>query len=74
MKDSFSKNYMSERQNEIFMIPNKYGFRVNINHPKIKPIYDKWKHKHGIMIPSEAERREFESSLINYINERESKQ
>lgn len=64
---------LENKNKSIFMIPNKYGFRVNINHSKIRPIYENWKHKNGILIPSDKERREFENSLINYINEKRRK-
>ena len=29
----------------IFDTPNRYGYRVNINHPKILPLYEAY-HKH----------------------------
>lgn len=39
---------------------NPWGYRVNINHPVIRPIYEKWKRDRHITIPSAAERHHFE--------------
>ena len=52
----------------IFTHNNPYGYRLNINHPKIKPFYDRFKKWKGIaLIPSDAERREFEDYMVGYI-------
>lgn len=48
----------------IFMNANKYGYKVNINHPKIRPIYERYKRKIGCQILSDRERLEFEAFII----------
>lgn len=48
----------------IFMDANKYGYKVKINHPKIRPIYERYKRKIGCQILSDRERLEFEAFII----------
>lgn len=57
----------------IYARPNSYGYRINVNHPKIKPLYEKYKKKYGIMIMSDSERTDFENKLILYLTERKNK-
>lgn len=58
----------NEYDEPIFMrTPNKYGNIVNINHPKVKPIYEKYKRDRKILIMSDNERTEFETKLINWL-------
>lgn len=51
----------------IYNPPNKYGYRININHPKIRPIYDAYKKKVGALILSDEERFEFERIIFKMI-------
>lgn len=48
----------------IFISPNKYGYKVNINHPQIRPIYERYKRKIGCWILSDKERLDFEAFII----------
>ena len=52
----------SAPNNRIIIPPgvNKYGYRINVNHPLVRPIYDKWRAERHITIPSDAERHHFE--------------
>lgn len=49
----------------LFNQNNPYGYKLNVNHPLISRHYDRYKVKHNIyLIPSDEERREFESYMI----------
>lgn len=48
----------------IFMSTNEYGYKIRINHPKIRPIYERYKRKIGCQILSDRERLEFEAFII----------
>lgn len=51
----------------IFAPPNKYGYQININHPKIRPLYERYKKKVGEIILSDQQWFEFEGIIINMI-------
>ena len=57
----------SEKHNSIYAKPNKYGYKIAINHPKIKPLYERYKRRNGILIPSPKERFEFEAHIMSAI-------
>ncbi len=58
---------MSDKHDSIYASPNKYGYRIAINHPKIKPLYERYKRRNGILIPSPKERFEFEAHIMSAI-------
>ncbi len=60
----------SEKRDSIYAKPNKYGYKIAINHPKIKPLYERYKRRNGILIPSPKERFEFEDIIISAIQKR----
>ncbi len=46
---------------------NPWGYKVNINHPQIRPIFERYLRWHGIPLwcpLSDAERREFEAAFM----------
>lgn len=47
--------------------PNKYGYHVNINAPKVKPLYERFKRWQKAIILSDKERFEFEAYIISMI-------
>lgn len=53
--------------NSIYAPENKYGYRININHPKILPLYEAFKRKKNAIILSDAERSEFEAAIFKMI-------
>ena len=58
----------SVSKNTIYAAENKYGYRINIMHPKIEPLYQrikKWKGVPDWCPLSDAERFEFESYILN---------
>ena len=57
----------SVSKNTIYAPENKYGYRINIMHPKIDPLYKRFKKWKGIAdwCPlSDVERFEFESYIL----------
>ena len=47
--------------------PNKYGYQVNINHPKVQPLYERFKRSKKAIILSDKERLEFEEIIIKKV-------
>lgn len=58
---------LSNNNDSIYAHENKYGYKININHPKIKPIYEKYKKKYAIIIMSDTERLQLEQKLLEYL-------
>ncbi|MCH5352967.1 MAG: hypothetical protein J1E06_05840 [Acutalibacter sp.] len=57
----------------ILMFPNKYGYRVNITHPEILPLWKRFYRWKGIPIHfpmSDADRFEFESYIFKMLEKR----
>lgn len=66
MSENF-RRHNSGLKNTIYAAENKYGYRINIMHPKIKPLYQrfrKWKGVPDWCPLSDAERLEFESFIL----------
>lgn len=60
-----------EKPNGIFTVQNPWGYRFNINHPKVKLLYERFKKWKGISgAPSDKQRREFEEYLIQHMNKK----
>lgn len=57
----------AEKHNSIYAKPNKYGYKIAINHPKIKPLYERYKDKLGERILSDAQRFQFELMIFQAI-------
>lgn len=53
--------------NSIFAPPNKYGYKINIQHPKIRPLYERYKKKVGEIILSDQQRFEFEGYIFQML-------
>ena len=51
----------------IYAKPNIYGYKININHPDIKPMYEMYKHRIGAKILSDAQRQHFESIIFEML-------
>lgn len=51
----------------IFNAQNKYGYKINVNHPQIKPLYEQYKKKYNILIPTNEERHKFEDIIAKVI-------
>ena len=60
----------SEKHDSIYAKPNKYGYKIAINHPKIKPLYERYKDSKNARILSDKERFEFEAIIVGLIEKR----
>lgn len=56
--------------NSIFAPVNKYGYRININHPSVLPLYEEFKRRKNAIILSDEERLEFEAIIFKMIEKR----
>lgn len=50
--------------------PNKYGYKININHPRILPLYKAYQKHVGERILSDRQRLHFESVVLRMIQKR----
>lgn len=69
-EDAEKLGSLKKKDDSIILPPNKYGYRVNINHPRIRPLYERFKQKKNALILSDAERHEFELIILNRIERR----
>lgn len=53
----------------IYAPQNKYGYKLNVNNPQIKILYDKYKRHIGEKILSDAQRFHFESLVFKMIEQ-----
>lgn len=51
----------------IYARPNKYGYKINVNHPQIKPLYERYKQYLGEKILSDNQRLNFECLIFQMI-------
>ncbi|MBR4627759.1 MAG: hypothetical protein IKO47_08685 [Ruminococcus sp.] len=57
----------TEHNDSIYAKENPYGFQINVNHPKIRPLYERYKEKIGERILSDIQRREFENHIFSIL-------
>ena len=69
-EDAEKLGSLKKKDDSIILLPNKYGYRVNINHPRIRPLYERFKQKKNALILSDAEWLEFELIILNHIERR----
>lgn len=60
----------TEQNDSIYAKPNKYGYEININHPSIRPMYERYKEKLGERILSDKQRFEFERMIYLLIEKK----
>lgn len=61
----------SVRENaSIYAPPNRSGYKININHPQIRPLYEAYLRRIGEHIPSDAQRLNFEAAIFRMIERR----
>ena len=71
-EDAEKLGSLKKKDDSIILPPNKYGYRVNINHPKINPMYERYKDKLGERILSDAQRFAFETAVFQMIERKKS--
>lgn len=57
----------TEPNDSIFAKENPYGYQINVNHPKVLPLYQRYKDKVGERILSDRQRFEFEEHILNIL-------
>lgn len=60
-------------QKDMFTIENQYGYKINISHPAILPIYEKYKRSRGLPLQfpiSDKERLVFEGQIFKVWEKR----
>ena len=66
--------YEVKKEISIFCSPNAYGYRLNVNHPKINELYRRYKRWKGLASDfplSDSERFEFERYVMPLIKSKE---
>ena len=53
--------------NSIYAKTNKYGYKINVNHPQIQPLYEYYKRRIGEKILSDRQRLNFECLIFQMI-------
>lgn len=59
-----------EGNESIYAKPNKYGYKINVNHPDVKPYYDHYKRTLGAKILSDSERKRFEDAFFKMLEKK----
>ena len=67
--DQAQKLASTTDNSSLYALTNKYNYRININHPHIKPLYEHYKHKYKIIVMSDAERHHFETLMFQLIEQ-----
>lgn len=58
----------------IYAKQNNYGYKLNINHPQIQPLYERYKEHLGEKILSDRQRYTFESLIFQMIERKNKKE
>ncbi len=61
-----------ENETSIYAPYNKYGYKLNIHHPLIRPLYERYKSKLGENILSDKQRFHFEMIIFKMIEKKKS--
>lgn len=56
-----------DNENSIYAPHNSYGYKINIHHPQIRPLYERYKEYLGENILSDKQRFEFEMIIFKMI-------
>ena len=57
----------------IYAKPNNYGYKLNVNHPQILPLYERYKKKLGEKILSDTQRLTFETLIFKALQKKKEK-
>lgn len=70
--DIAQKLAKTKKNESIFNHDNPYGYKINVNHPKIRPLYERFKKKANAVILSDKQRFYFESLVFQMIQKEKS--
>lgn len=60
----------TEPNDSVYAKENPYGYKLNVNHPVIRSLYDRYKAKVGESILSDAQRKEFEGYILQKLEKK----
>ncbi len=60
-------NGLQNKNVSIFAKDNKYGYRLNVNHPWVKKQYERYKAKVNELILSDKQRFDFEEQVLQWL-------
>lgn len=60
----------TEPNDSLWAKENPYGYQININHPKIRPLYERFKEKVGERILSDRQRLRFEEHIFGMLKKK----
>lgn len=63
-----------EKDNSIYALQNKYGYKINVHHPQIRPLYERYKEKISERILSDRQRFAFEMIIFKMIERNRNEQ
>lgn len=61
----------TEPNDSVYAKANPYGYRLNVNHPVIRQLYERYKEKTGESILSDMQRFKFEQYILDKIARKE---
>lgn len=62
------------QNDSIYAKPNNYGYKLNVNHPQILPLYERYKKKLGEKILSDTQRLAFETMIFQALQKKKEKE
>lgn len=63
-EDAEKLGRLEQQEDTIFSKPNSYGYQLNVNSPRVRPFYDRYKEKLGERILSDKQRLHFEAVFL----------
>jgi hypothetical protein len=66
------KRFLDEPNTSMYMEDNPYGYILNVNHPTIRPYYERYKAWKGLgrYAISDTERQEFERYMLDHFDKK----
>lgn len=58
----------------IYAKPNNYGYKLNVNHPQIQPLYERYKKYLGEKILSDWQKYTFETMIFKALQKKKEKE
>lgn len=70
--DKYGYSHLNGKDS-IYNTDNPYGYILNVNHPLIRLMYERYKNSIGEIILSDAQRHRFETAVIRWLEDRAEK-
>lgn len=72
--DIAQKLAKTQKNKSIFNQDNPYGYKINVSHPEIRPLYERYKQKLNAIILSDKQRFDFEAVIFKMIERKKNEQ